>query len=111
MTIDDAVYVIDSGVQKEKTYNCSTRMSALVAQQLTKANLIQRKGSFASLSAIFDFWEFWAYISELGSENLRHRRKSHGESDAQVKKIHSSVQRSKIRKIVPRFVDVFFLLV
>ncbi|CAE7879767.1 HVT1, partial [Symbiodinium microadriaticum] len=44
VTIDDVVYVIDTGVRKERTYDAGTGISALDAKMVTKANAIQRRG-------------------------------------------------------------------
>merc|ERR1719240_2279945 len=44
VTIDDIVYVIDTGVRKERNYDPSTGISALDTKMVTKANAIQRRG-------------------------------------------------------------------
>ncbi|CAJ1424341.1 unnamed protein product, partial [Effrenium voratum] len=44
VTIDDVVYVIDTGVRKERSYDAGTGVSALDAKMVTKANAIQRRG-------------------------------------------------------------------
>lgn len=44
VTIDDVVFVIDSGVKKEKTYDPATNMPCLDATLVAKANALQRKG-------------------------------------------------------------------
>jgi len=44
VTIDDVVYVIDSGVRKERQYNPATSVSSLDAKMVSKANAIQRRG-------------------------------------------------------------------
>ncbi|CAK9026608.1 unnamed protein product [Durusdinium trenchii] len=44
VTIDDVVYVIDTGVRKERSYDAGTGISSLDAKMVTKANAIQRRG-------------------------------------------------------------------
>jgi ATP-dependent RNA helicase DHX36 len=44
VTINDVVFVIDSGVKKEKTYDPATNMPCLDAALVAKANALQRKG-------------------------------------------------------------------
>ncbi|CAD7923602.1 unnamed protein product [Amoebophrya sp. A120] len=44
VTIDDIVYVIDSGVRKERNYNPDTSVSSLDTTMVTRANAIQRRG-------------------------------------------------------------------
>ncbi|CAD7930005.1 unnamed protein product [Amoebophrya sp. A25] len=44
VTIDDIVYVIDSGVRKERNYNPATGSSALDTTMVSRANAIQRRG-------------------------------------------------------------------
>ena len=44
ITIDDVVFVIDSGKVKEKTYDALTSVSALRSVWISKANAIQRRG-------------------------------------------------------------------
>eukprot|EP00931_Biecheleriopsis_adriatica_P075835 TRINITY_DN49613_c0_g1_i1.p1 TRINITY_DN49613_c0_g1~~TRINITY_DN49613_c0_g1_i1.p1 ORF type:complete len:1078 (+),score=294.15 TRINITY_DN49613_c0_g1_i1:93-3326(+) len=44
VTIDDVVYVIDTGVRKERTFDANTGISSLDAKMVTKANAVQRRG-------------------------------------------------------------------
>jgi hypothetical protein len=44
VTIDDVVYVIDTGVRKERTYDPATGISSLDTKMVTRANAIQRRG-------------------------------------------------------------------
>ena len=44
VTIDDVVFVIDSGKVKEKTYDALTSVSALRSVWISKANALQRRG-------------------------------------------------------------------
>ena len=44
ITIDDVVFVIDSGKIKEKTYDALTSVSALRSVWISKANALQRRG-------------------------------------------------------------------
>jgi len=44
VTIDDVVYVIDTGVRKERNFDAGTGISSLDAKMVTKANAIQRRG-------------------------------------------------------------------
>uniref|UniRef100_A0A8C5HIP7 Putative ATP-dependent RNA helicase DHX57 n=1 Tax=Gouania willdenowi TaxID=441366 RepID=A0A8C5HIP7_GOUWI len=44
VTIDDVVYVIDSGKMKEKTYDASKCMESLEDSWVSRANALQRKG-------------------------------------------------------------------
>eukprot|EP00927_Polykrikos_kofoidii_P061750 TRINITY_DN56585_c0_g1_i1.p1 TRINITY_DN56585_c0_g1~~TRINITY_DN56585_c0_g1_i1.p1 ORF type:complete len:1077 (-),score=278.09 TRINITY_DN56585_c0_g1_i1:146-3376(-) len=44
VTIDDVVYVIDTGVRKERNYDPCTGVSSLDTKMVTKANAIQRRG-------------------------------------------------------------------
>merc|ERR1719183_1781063 len=44
VTIDDVVYVIDTGVRKERTFDPVTGVSSLDTKMVTKANAIQRRG-------------------------------------------------------------------
>mmetsp|Transcript_63576 Transcript_63576/g.204842 ORF Transcript_63576/g.204842 Transcript_63576/m.204842 type:complete len:1089 (+) Transcript_63576:104-3370(+) len=44
VTIDDIVYVIDTGVRKERTYDPAVGISSLDTKMVTKANAIQRRG-------------------------------------------------------------------
>merc|ERR1719362_1549984 len=44
VTIDDIIYVIDTGVRKERTYDANTGVSSLDTCMVTKANAVQRKG-------------------------------------------------------------------
>mmetsp|Transcript_19784 Transcript_19784/g.42928 ORF Transcript_19784/g.42928 Transcript_19784/m.42928 type:complete len:1083 (-) Transcript_19784:257-3505(-) len=44
VTIDDIVYVIDTGVRKERSYDASTGVSSLDTKMVTKANAKQRRG-------------------------------------------------------------------
>mmetsp|Transcript_2835 Transcript_2835/g.6690 ORF Transcript_2835/g.6690 Transcript_2835/m.6690 type:complete len:1015 (-) Transcript_2835:81-3125(-) len=44
VTIDDVVYVIDSGVMKERSYDPETGISSLDTKVVTKANSVQRRG-------------------------------------------------------------------
>lgn len=44
VTIDDIVYVIDTGVRKERSYDPLTGVSSLDTKMVTKANAIQRRG-------------------------------------------------------------------
>jgi len=44
VTIDDVVYVIDTGVRKERSYDAGTGVSSLDTKMVTKANAIQRRG-------------------------------------------------------------------
>jgi ATP-dependent RNA helicase DHX36 len=44
VTIDDVVYVIDTGVRKERTFDPSTSTSSLDTKMVTRANAIQRRG-------------------------------------------------------------------
>eukprot|EP00930_Biecheleria_cincta_P062256 TRINITY_DN4773_c0_g1_i1.p1 TRINITY_DN4773_c0_g1~~TRINITY_DN4773_c0_g1_i1.p1 ORF type:complete len:1075 (-),score=273.42 TRINITY_DN4773_c0_g1_i1:20-3244(-) len=44
VTIDDVIYVIDSGVRKERSFDAGTGVSSLDTTMVTKANAIQRRG-------------------------------------------------------------------
>lgn len=44
VTIDDIVYVIDTGVRKERSYDAATGISSLDTKMVTKANAKQRRG-------------------------------------------------------------------
>lgn len=44
ITIDDVVFVIDSGKVKEKTYDALTSVTALRSVWISKANAVQRRG-------------------------------------------------------------------
>jgi len=44
VTIDDIVYVIDTGVRKERSYDPGLGISSLDTRMVTKANAIQRRG-------------------------------------------------------------------
>jgi len=44
VTINDIVYVIDTGVRKERTYDPVTGVSSLDTKMVTQANAIQRRG-------------------------------------------------------------------
>eukprot|EP00930_Biecheleria_cincta_P040679 TRINITY_DN27868_c0_g1_i1.p1 TRINITY_DN27868_c0_g1~~TRINITY_DN27868_c0_g1_i1.p1 ORF type:complete len:986 (+),score=128.47 TRINITY_DN27868_c0_g1_i1:179-3136(+) len=44
VTIDDVVYVIDSGVRKERCYDPDLGVSVLETTMVTKANAVQRRG-------------------------------------------------------------------
>jgi len=46
ITIDDVVYVIDSGKHKEKTYDAEKNLSMLLPSWVSKASAIQRKGDY-----------------------------------------------------------------
>eukprot|EP00930_Biecheleria_cincta_P029236 TRINITY_DN20352_c0_g1_i1.p1 TRINITY_DN20352_c0_g1~~TRINITY_DN20352_c0_g1_i1.p1 ORF type:complete len:2384 (-),score=428.36 TRINITY_DN20352_c0_g1_i1:36-7187(-) len=63
VTIDDVVYVIDSGVRKERTYNPATRIGTLETLMVTKANAVQRRGRAGRTAEgtcvhLFPSWEF-----------------------------------------------------
>jgi len=44
VTIDDIVYVIDTGVRKERNYDSTTGISSLDSKMVTRANAKQRRG-------------------------------------------------------------------
>lgn len=44
VTIDDIVYVIDTGVRKERSYDSVTKVSKLLTKMVTRANAKQRRG-------------------------------------------------------------------
>lgn len=44
VTIDDVVYVIDTGVRKERSYDPNTGISSLDTKMVSRANAIQRRG-------------------------------------------------------------------
>eukprot|EP00397_Hematodinium_sp_SG-2012_P008062 GEMP01008116.1.p1 GENE.GEMP01008116.1~~GEMP01008116.1.p1 ORF type:complete len:820 (+),score=222.87 GEMP01008116.1:99-2558(+) len=44
VTIDDVVYVIDSGIRKERSFDAETGTSSLDTTMVTRANAIQRRG-------------------------------------------------------------------
>lgn len=50
ITIDDVVYVIDSGRAKASDYDLETQGKCLLPTNISRANLLQRKGFFSKIN-------------------------------------------------------------
>ena len=51
ITIDDVVFVIDSGKHKEKTYDAENNIAALLPTWVSRASATQRKGRAGRVQA------------------------------------------------------------
>lgn len=55
ITIDDCVFVIDSGKMKEKHFDSNRNMESLETVSVTRANVVQRKGRAGRVMSGFSF--------------------------------------------------------
>ncbi|OLQ02315.1 ATP-dependent RNA helicase DHX36 [Symbiodinium microadriaticum] len=75
------VYVIDTGVRKERTYDAGTGISALDAKMVTKANAIQRRGyKFGE----FDQFPLPQMLSSSMEEVVLQSKVIHGGSNTEI---------------------------
>jgi pre-mRNA-splicing factor ATP-dependent RNA helicase DHX16 len=67
LTIDNIVYVIDSGLCKQNSYNPRSGMESLVVTPISKASALQRAGRAGRVSPgkCFRLFTLWSYTQEL----------------------------------------------
>lgn len=64
VTIDDVVYVIDSGKMKEKRYDATKSMESLEDSWVSRANALQRKGRAGRVASGVCFHLFTSHCFE-----------------------------------------------
>ncbi|XP_013786196.1 putative ATP-dependent RNA helicase DHX57 [Limulus polyphemus] len=92
VTIDDVVYVVDTGMMKEKRYDPSKGMESLDTVRISKANAVQRKGRAGRVQPGVCFHLF---TSHHFKNNLRH----HPEPEIQRIPLEQIVLRVKLMPI------------
>lgn len=72
VTIDDVVYVIDSGKMKEKRYDASKSMESLEDSWVSRANALQRKGRAGRVAAgvCFHLFTSHCFQHQLSEQQL-----------------------------------------
>uniref|UniRef100_A0A1A8UE18 Putative ATP-dependent RNA helicase DHX57 n=1 Tax=Nothobranchius furzeri TaxID=105023 RepID=A0A1A8UE18_NOTFU len=72
VTIDDVVYVIDSGKMKEKRYDASKSMESLEDSWVSRANTLQRKGRAGRVASgvCFHLFTSHCFHHQLSSQQL-----------------------------------------
>ena len=67
LTIDNIIYVIDPGFNKQNSYNARTGMESLIVTPVSKASANQRAGRAGRVAAgkCFRLFTAWAYQHEL----------------------------------------------
>merc|ERR1712112_134455 len=67
LTIDNIIYVIDPGFNKQNSYNARTGMESLIVVPVSKASANQRAGRAGRVAAgkCFRLYTAWAYQHEL----------------------------------------------
>jgi len=67
LTIDNIIYVIDPGFNKQNSYNARTGMESLIITPVSKASANQRAGRAGRVAAgkCFRLYTAWAYSNEL----------------------------------------------
>ncbi len=67
LTIDNIIYVIDPGFNKQNSYNARTGMESLIVVPVSKASANQRAGRAGRVAAgkCFRLYTAWAYEKEL----------------------------------------------
>lgn len=67
LTIDNIVYVIDSGLCKQNSYNPRSGMESLVVTPISKASCLQRAGRAGRVAPgkCFRLYTLWSYTQEL----------------------------------------------
>ena len=67
LTIDNIIYVIDPGFEKQNSYNARTGMESLIVTPVSKASANQRAGRAGRVAAgkCFRLYTAWAYQHEL----------------------------------------------
>merc|ERR1712241_1521024 len=67
LTIDNIIYVIDPGFNKQNSYNARTGMESLIITPVSKASANQRAGRAGRVAAgkCFRLYTAWAYQHEL----------------------------------------------
>ncbi len=67
LTIDNIIYVIDPGFNKQNSYNARTGMESLIVVPVSKASAKQRAGRAGRVAAgkCFRLYTAWAYEKEL----------------------------------------------
>ena len=67
LTIDNIIYVIDPGFNKQNSYNARTGMESLIITPVSKASANQRAGRAGRVAAgkCFRLYTAWAYANEL----------------------------------------------
>jgi len=67
LTIDNIIYVIDPGFNKQNSYNARTGMESLIVTPVSKASANQRAGRAGRVAAgkCFRLYTAWAYQHEL----------------------------------------------
>ncbi|EDO40330.1 predicted protein, partial [Nematostella vectensis] len=63
VTIDDVVFVIDSGKVKEKSFDALTSVSTLQVAWVSKASAVQRRGRSGRCSQCFPLFQIWPLFS------------------------------------------------
>jgi pre-mRNA-splicing factor ATP-dependent RNA helicase DHX16 len=63
LTIDNIIYVIDPGFEKQNSYNARTGMESLIVTPVSKASANQRAGRAGRVAAgkCFRLYTAWAY--------------------------------------------------
>mmetsp|Transcript_34422 Transcript_34422/g.60356 ORF Transcript_34422/g.60356 Transcript_34422/m.60356 type:complete len:948 (+) Transcript_34422:2730-5573(+) len=67
LTIDNIIYVIDSGLCKQNSYNPRSGMESLVVTPISKASALQRAGRAGRVAPgkCFRLYTLWSYTQEL----------------------------------------------
>jgi pre-mRNA-splicing factor ATP-dependent RNA helicase DHX16 len=72
LTIDNIIYVIDPGFNKQNSYNARTGMESLIVVPVSKASANQRAGRAGRVAAgkCFRLYTAWAYQHELEANSV-----------------------------------------
>ncbi|TRY67582.1 hypothetical protein TCAL_05513 [Tigriopus californicus] len=72
LTIDNIIYVIDPGFNKQNSYNARTGMESLIVVPVSKASANQRAGRAGRVAAgkCFRLYTAWAYQHELEENSV-----------------------------------------
>jgi pre-mRNA-splicing factor ATP-dependent RNA helicase DHX16 len=72
LTIDNIIYVIDPGFNKQNSYNARTGMESLIVTPVSKASANQRAGRAGRVAAgkCFRLYTAWAYQHELEANSV-----------------------------------------
>ncbi len=72
LTIDNIIYVIDPGFNKQNSYNARTSMESLIVVPVSKASANQRAGRAGRVAAgkCFRLYTAWAYQHELEANSV-----------------------------------------
>ena len=72
LTIDNIIYVIDPGFNKQNSYNARTGMESLIVVPVSKASANQRAGRAGRVAAgkCFRLYTAWAYQKELDDNTV-----------------------------------------